>query len=310
MKKIKYLSVFLIVLTLFSLLVVNVNAEEPESLINEHAFIFNEQIDVSKILTYGDYLDIQIDFYLLDGTQFYGMVIDYSTLPVLAYYGPNENVTVYSGEWSDEKYRYVLFNSSSYQYNSVFENIVLDNTFDISGFYNFGYNQGYHNGLYVSYNEGYSVGFEAGIKYAVNNNVHECIPNIPSATCTENVVCTICGVELQAILGHNYNFWGKCKRDGCGDSKVSNWWSNTVTPWWQSNVSEPVKNDIDDIKDWFSEKKEDASDTAENIKQGFNTVLLIIFGIFIIVVLVTILPLIIKFFDFLSDRKNKRGGKK
>ena len=311
MKRIKYLSTFLIVLTLFSLLAVNVNAEEPESLINNHAYIFNEELDVSDFLTLGESLTVWCEFCLVDGTSFYGMIIDYtSTILVVSYFGPQENATVYSGVWFDEKYRYVYFNSSAYEYNLNYENFVIKNIVDITGFYNIGYNQGYHNGLNVSYDEGYSVGFEAGIKYAVNNNVHECIPNIPSATCTENVVCTICGAELQAALGHNFNVWGKCKRDGCGYSKVSNWWSNTVTPWWQSNVSEPVNNAVDNSKDWFSEKKEDASDTGENIKQGFKTVLLIIFGAFIIVVLVSTLPLVIKFFDFLSDRKNKRGGKK
>lgn len=136
-------------------------------------------------------------------------------------------------------------------------------------------------------------------------------------TCTEDSKCIRCGNLKEKALCHDlrHGSWGKCMRDGCDyrlidiQGALSSAGTN-ISNWWQGSVSEPVRNAIDNSKDWFSEKKEEASDTGENIKQGFNTVLLIIFGIFIIVVLVTILPLVIKFFDFLSDRKNKRGGKK
>lgn len=136
-------------------------------------------------------------------------------------------------------------------------------------------------------------------------------------TCTEDSKCTICGDIRKSALGHDlrHGSWGKCMRDGCDYRLIDvqgalNSAGTNISNWWQGDVSEPVNNGIENVKDWLSEKKEEASDIGENIKQGFNTVLLIIFGIFIIVVFVTILPLVIKFFDFLSDRKNKRGDKK
>ncbi len=126
--------------------------------------------------------------------------------------------------------------------------------------------------------------------------------NMSVRSCTEGEVCQDCGKLGKDALGHDLNVLGKCQRDGCSYSKVSTWW--------KGNVSEPVNNGIENFKDWIDEKKENVTNTGDDIKQAFKTFILIIFGAFIIVVLVTILPLVIKFFDFLSDRKNKRGGKK
>ena len=83
-----------------------------------------------------------------------------------------------------------------------------------------------------------------------------------------------------------------------------------VSTWWQGNVSELVNDGIENFKDWIDEIKENVSDTVDDIKQGFKTFILIIFGAFIIVVLVTVLPHVLKFFDFLKNRKNTKGRKK
>ena len=137
------------------------------------------------------------------------------------------------------------------------------------------------------------------------------------ATCEEASICLYCKTLLEPAFGHDlrHGSWGKCMRDGCDERVIDvqgalSSVGTNISNWWQGGVSEPVNNGIENVKDWLSVKKEEVSDSAENIKQGFNTVLLIIFGVLIILVLVTILPLVIKFFDFLSDRKNKRGDKK
>lgn len=132
------------------------------------------------------------------------------------------------------------------------------------------------------------------------------------ATCTENGQCTRCGA-LKIALGHKLNALGNCKRDGCGYSKFSTWWQN--------NVSDPVNNGVENAKDsltnikdnftdWLDNKKDEASDAGDDIKQFFKIFVLIISGAFIIVVFVTVLPYVIKFFDFLKNRTNTKGRKK
>ena len=137
------------------------------------------------------------------------------------------------------------------------------------------------------------------------------------ATCEEASICLYCKTLLEPALGHNlrHGSWGKCLRDDCDyrlidvQGALSSAGTN-ISNWWQGSVSEPVSNGVENFKDWFSEKKDAASDTVDDVKQVFKTFILIISGAFIIVVLAIALPYVIKFLDYLKDRKNTKGRKK
>ena len=141
------------------------------------------------------------------------------------------------------------------------------------------------------------------------------------ATCEEDSICIYCKTLLEPALGHDLDVLKRCKRCDYKEDVIDNVVQN-VKDWFNDTFKKdedetPVLNKVieylipgEDGKGLLVNSGVVSEDSFENTKQFFKTFVLIIFGAFIIVVFVTVLPYVIKFFDFLKNRKNTKGRKK
>lgn len=128
-------------------------------------------------------------------------------------------------------------------------------------------------------------------------------------TCTEKGIreysCEVCGYSYQAginALGHNNDIFGNCKRDNCEESsKIDFSWitdtTDSVKSWWNDlwdKDDSDTNNDSDPIGKLFN-----------NFNSSLDKLIILVFGVALVLGIITIAPLVINFFKAIFSKKNK-----
>ena len=153
-----------------------------------------------------------------------------------------------------------------------------------------------------------------------------------SPHCDKDGQCIYCGLVGSKALGHDLNWKGQCSRCSYKEDVLGGWWNNSVAPGIKkvgASISNFFGGVVEGGKEIGSESieyiipGEDGIGLIGNLfdnllevnngnvlKKLFNVIIAIIFIGIIVIIICKIAPYVVKYFDFLKNRKSKKRRKR